>query len=75
MRVAALAAMAAVRGALAFFGGGRGGRCGWCPLLRSSLRFGLVQATRALRAATARLGGPLLQRLPLFQRDDLVTVD
>ncbi len=75
MGVAMLTAMAAVRGALALFCSGRGGWRGGLPLFRLSLRFGLVQATRALLSATARLGGPLLQRLPLFQRDDLVTVD
>ncbi len=40
-----------------------------------ALSLGLVQATGAILAALARLGGALLQRFPFFQRHNLLAMN
>jgi hypothetical protein len=44
-------------------------------IFRYHLRLALVQATRAILAARARLGGALLQRFPFLQRHDLLAMN
>ena len=49
-----------------------GRRSGACASL---LRLGFMQTASAIFTASTWLGGPLLKRLPFFQRHNLVAVD